>query len=984
MAHFKARARSVDMLGRQQIAGIPGAISELFKNAHDAYAQQIRIDYLEKEDLFMVRDDGYGMTPEDFENKWLALGTESRLAENYVPMGITEQKKRKILGEKGIGRLSIAVIGPAVLVVTRAKRGDEVSPILSALVCWKFFEIPGLNIEDIPIPLIENDTMPDRSTVESLVNQSIRFFKKLQRTHPVAEELKNDINTILENFSFSPADCCDELKPLTLADHKAGTHFYIKPVNSVLKSMMAAKDNDEDKSELHDLHKQLLGFRPAFLNVKLPDITPRFFIHRQDSLIAHDYIDEREFFSPKDYADMDHHFEGVFDEYGLFRGRVNIYGQDHEYEAPWREGAGRKTECGPFAVRIGFLQGQANESTLDPERFAQLRKKMDILGGLYIYKAGIRVLPYGDNDFDFLKLERDRSKSASYYLFSLRRFIGAVLLDPKKNAGLQEKAGREGFTKNQAYFDFVSLLRGFLYSLLNEFLRDNSNQLKSDVYKKTKERVRRVYDIRRAEEGRVKAEQEKFRKLIDHLFRELRSAKITRRLKELKETILKAVDTSSLFDAGTFETVTGLRNEVLGTVRELEGNLRIDNPRAALGAELSLQYEAYLDAFEKKKQLIAAAAEELLKILDDYLVKINEAQAPEENFRKSVKNYEEEIRVIIAGYKTNLEEALSAAHHRNIDWEHYFTEKYLNKLQVINESVKHPISDSSVIPRAFRRIEELIAEAHEDLDVFYKGIVSELAGLADIDPQKPGTYSSADALIARTEELLELSGRLEDETELFQLGTAVSVIHHEFGMMVNDMRSGIRELKPWADLNEKLQPLYKTLKNSFEHLENYMALFTPLNKRARRSAADISGNEIFKYIKSVFSTRLEADSVDFTQTEGFKQAVLHTYASLVFPVFINITDNALFWLKSKKDDRKIRFHLIDEDMCISDNGPGIKPQYRSLVFERGYTLKPGGRGLGLYISKQVLNGEGFDIDMIDSCFGQGAGFRIFKKDLENG
>ncbi len=35
---FKASARALDMLGRQQIAGRPTAISELSKNAHDAYA----------------------------------------------------------------------------------------------------------------------------------------------------------------------------------------------------------------------------------------------------------------------------------------------------------------------------------------------------------------------------------------------------------------------------------------------------------------------------------------------------------------------------------------------------------------------------------------------------------------------------------------------------------------------------------------------------------------------------------------------------------------------------------------------------------------------------------------------------------------------------------------------------------------------------------------------------------------------------------
>lgn len=62
MATFHVRARTVDMLGRQQIAGIPTAISELFKNAHDAYARIVEVDYLRRENLFVLRDDGLGMT----------------------------------------------------------------------------------------------------------------------------------------------------------------------------------------------------------------------------------------------------------------------------------------------------------------------------------------------------------------------------------------------------------------------------------------------------------------------------------------------------------------------------------------------------------------------------------------------------------------------------------------------------------------------------------------------------------------------------------------------------------------------------------------------------------------------------------------------------------------------------------------------------------------------------------------------------------
>ena len=58
MAKFQVRARTVDMLGRQQMAGIPTAISELFKNAHDAYAMNAEVDYFRDDGLFVLRDDG--------------------------------------------------------------------------------------------------------------------------------------------------------------------------------------------------------------------------------------------------------------------------------------------------------------------------------------------------------------------------------------------------------------------------------------------------------------------------------------------------------------------------------------------------------------------------------------------------------------------------------------------------------------------------------------------------------------------------------------------------------------------------------------------------------------------------------------------------------------------------------------------------------------------------------------------------------------
>lgn len=88
MAKIRVRARAVDMLGRQQIAGIPTAINELFKNAHDAYAHNVEVDFYRSDQMLIIRDDGYGMTKEDFESRWLTLGTESKVGKDLPDMNV--------------------------------------------------------------------------------------------------------------------------------------------------------------------------------------------------------------------------------------------------------------------------------------------------------------------------------------------------------------------------------------------------------------------------------------------------------------------------------------------------------------------------------------------------------------------------------------------------------------------------------------------------------------------------------------------------------------------------------------------------------------------------------------------------------------------------------------------------------------------------------------------------------------------------------
>ncbi|PTS78789.1 ATP-binding protein, partial [Aeromonas sp. HMWF036] len=162
MTQLRVRARAVDMLGRQQIAGIPTAIHELFKNAHDAYAERVEVDFFRKTRVLVLRDDGYGMTREDLEKRWLTLGTESRISANKKKSidelqqewrGPKNLPPRVIMGEKGIGRLAIAVIAPITILMSRASRPDGLKNLVLTIVHWGMFEQPGIDISEIDIPI---------------------------------------------------------------------------------------------------------------------------------------------------------------------------------------------------------------------------------------------------------------------------------------------------------------------------------------------------------------------------------------------------------------------------------------------------------------------------------------------------------------------------------------------------------------------------------------------------------------------------------------------------------------------------------------------------------------------------------------------------------------------------------------------------------------------------------------------------------------
>ena len=122
-APFVPRARILKLLGGELIRDEAMAIIELVKNAHDADASRVRLDFhgvTDEHGEIRIEDDGHGMDIEVLLSSWMqpAASTKSRRDRHYTPGG------RRVLGEKGVGRFAVDRLGRYVELVSRRAGTD--------------------------------------------------------------------------------------------------------------------------------------------------------------------------------------------------------------------------------------------------------------------------------------------------------------------------------------------------------------------------------------------------------------------------------------------------------------------------------------------------------------------------------------------------------------------------------------------------------------------------------------------------------------------------------------------------------------------------------------------------------------------------------------------------------------------------------------------------------------------------------------------
>jgi signal transduction histidine kinase len=949
---FQTRARTIDHLGRGQIADCPTAVSELWKNAYDAYARGVGLHIFDGViPVAGLVDDGHGMNRDEFVERWLVVGTESKASGSVVDEadrnGLPIRERQ---GEKGIGRLSVAYLGPTVLVVSK-RRGH---PFVAALVDWRLFENPHLGLNDVLVPVEEFDAReqlgPILLTMFGRLAENVRGEgpdqERNERVKAAWERFSRDEESrgieptanAIETLSGFAEKLVDEtlnryirVWPAWEADGDHGTALFVFNIHHELGVWVdpaAVRDDSEVEAIRESLRDTLSGFTDPYVE-NPSDFTYRVVVHTGSAFRVILATEHR--FTLDDLMSLEHFVIGDVDDLGVFRGRIRAFGKDlGEVSLPPARTPPLRSnsKVGPFSFCIATFEQQLERTTHSPEVHKRLKDLADLYAGIAIYRDGLRVMPYGRPHADFFGIEEQRSIHAGRSFWSYRRSFGRVGITRADNPNLKDKAGREGLIDNRAKREMRILVVDLLKQAAGRYFN-----LESDPYKELLPGI--MAANRAAREADEKLKQRKtnvfrtaIRKQMDPLARALEEAE------GVRQALKGIVDGGKVEDLVLFE-------ERLDTLRDRKAELKLP-PRPVKLGKLEQPYREYRDRYSA----FCTVADEVAKDWTAAIERVHR-KPPDEEAASELGRHQAYLHQMLKRWQSRIEELLRAEQARTLGSIEDDRKKFYDRAAPLRVELQEARMSLGAV---LRQMEEIREGFQIEFDQRYGSYVRALEQLSEgIDLDAVINWSG--------EQREELQSQVEQLNSLAQLGITVEIVGHELDTIDADISRHIEQLPA----SVRKTQAFRDMTSAHKALVDRLRFLAPMKLSGTRVREEISGDRIASYVGEFFERRLASSGTRLVATDTFRSIRFREYPSRVFPVFINLVNNSLYWLSSRPE-KEIRLDAVGDLVIVADSGPGIDPDDQKSLFRLFFSRRVEGRGVGLYLCRANLSAGGHSIE----------------------
>ncbi len=420
--------RVFESLGKDLVTNDIVAVIELVKNSYDAYAQNVWVRFGESEpegSYLEIEDDGQGMTEEILKDVWCMVATPFK---EQHPLTKRGKNRRRVAGEKGLGRLSTLRLGKRLHMLTQT----EDAPCWEVEVNWN--------------ALLEADDLS-----ESFVN-----YRLYSQESPFSGSGSGTILAIYELNSHWDQD--------RMSDLRNNLARLISPF-----------------AQVGEFNIFFSGFEETLVEEEL-EIKPYEFLANPKYKISGS-VDED--------GNMNAEYEFVpIKSVGLSREKIiDIKWEEILSEARKRDklkpsssplisSSSQKSNCGPFDFEIRAWDIATDDTAEIAERFNlqknEIRKAIREHNGISIYRNGVLVLPKSDSARDWMGLDLRRVSKTGTRL-STNQIVGYVSISAEYNPQIRDTSDRERLVSCVEVAEFEAILMEIVIKLENERNKDRKD-----------------------------------------------------------------------------------------------------------------------------------------------------------------------------------------------------------------------------------------------------------------------------------------------------------------------------------------------------------------------------------------------------------------------------------------------------------------------------------------------------------------------------
>lgn len=219
-------------------------------------------------------------------------------------------------------------------------------------------------------------------------------------------------------------------------------------------------------------------------------------------------------------------------------------------------------------------------------------------------------------------------------------------------------------------------------------------------------------------------------------------------------------------------------------------------------------------------------------------------------------------------------------------------------------------------------------------------------------------------MVAELETSAELLAKSEREGAWREMARQIA---HEIKNPLTPMKLSVQHLqRAKEDKAPKWEEVFdRTCKSLVEQIENLSAIATEFSNFATMPKASPQKTDIIKQVKNALELFVNYDNIEFvTDFRDHTDIPVYMDKKQLNRAFLNLIKNAVQSIR-KKDKGEIKIETYTDNnnvtVRISDNGQGVPEQMRDKMFRPNFTTKSGGMGLGLAITKNIIENSGGEI-----------------------